>query len=864
MVISTDQAVVDRDTSLRNQHPKTRPGDRTGTEQLPNPAAALTKEAEVADRRDNRRFWLFAAAFGLLSMLFLVWMIVLGARRMTNVLDNAVQLLAGLVATAMCASAARRCRQRWTGWALLTASLFVTVCGNGVWCYYDILRGDLVSASLAGDVCMALALPLAVAAMLTFPGALGTGASLLRSLLDSVLIGTGMFFIGWTLVLGPMHQHQSGGVIVEIFNLAYPSSDIAIASLVIILATRAGSRQRVRLGLVSAGLMSCAVADTSFSYLMAAHRYGIGNATDTGWVLGYFLIALGALWAWNHPVVPAGITTRPTVLTLMGPNLPLVGVAIAAAWQVYAHHSLDGTSQIIFVVVVLTMSARQFLVLLDHLALSRQLETKVEQRTSELNHQAFHDGLTGLANRALFNRFLDSAVQGQEGSCMGLTVLLIDLHNFKRVNDLHGHPVGDELLRLVAARLQTILRGVDTVARIAGGEFAVLVQGPALQLEIEQVAQRVIATLGQPFAIASTRLSVEAAIGLASGRPEQTSGDELLRDAGVALYAAKAKGGHCCEVYSPLMHSSVLESLRTESDMRCALDRDEFVVYYQPVVDLSTVTIRGLEALVRWNHPQRGFLSPDKFIPVAEATGIIGAIGAWVLRQACHDIAAMHGLSPPLGISVNLSALQLEDEDLIATVSQALEQSRLDASRLTLEVTETVIMNDVPRSIQVLTALRKVGVKVAIDDFGTGYSSLGALRYLPVDTLKIDRSFVTDLARDQASADLTRRTLQLAADFHLHTVAEGVEEVEQLEILREFGCEAVQGFLFARPQPLAGIVALLNTGLQLPEPASALGATDGPGSGCDTGRGNLNDAAGSEIHRLDHTSAGEPASVAVL
>ena len=286
-------------------------------------------------------------------------------------------------------------------------------------------------------------------------------------------------------------------------------------------------------------------------------------------MLGYFLIALGALWAWNHPVVPAGTTTRPTVLTLMGPNLPLVGVAIAAAWQVYAHHSLDGTSQIIFVVVVLTMSARQFLVLLDHLALSRQLETKVEQRTSELNHQAFHDGLTGLANRALFNRFLDSAVQGQEGSCMGLTVLLIDLHNFKRVNDLHGHPVGDELLRLVAARLQTILRGVDTVARIAGGEFAVLVQGPALQLEIEQVAQRVIATLGQPFAIASTRLSVEAAIGLASGRPEQTSGDELLRDAGVALYAAKAKGGHCCEVYSPLMHSSVLES--SENRIRHAM-----------------------------------------------------------------------------------------------------------------------------------------------------------------------------------------------------------------------------------------------------------------------------------------------------
>jgi EAL domain-containing protein (putative c-di-GMP-specific phosphodiesterase class I) len=223
---------------------------------------------------------------------------------------------------------------------------------------------------------------------------------------------------------------------------------------------------------------------------------------------------------------------------------------------------------------------------------------------------------------------------------------------------------------------------------------------------------------------------------------------------------------------------------------------------------------------------------------VAEATGIIGAIGAWVLRRACRDIAAIatNGAGPPPWLSVNLSALQLEDDNLVVTVSQALEESGLDASRLTLEITETVIMNDVPRSIQVLTAFRKVGVKIAIDDFGTGYSSLGALRYLPVDTLKIDRSFVTDLARDQASADLTRRTLQLAADFRLHTVAEGVEEVEQLEILRGFGCDSAQGFLFAKPQPLADIVKLLGTGLQLPEPASTISVAVGRGSSSDSHR----------------------------
>jgi diguanylate cyclase (GGDEF)-like protein len=864
MTISADQAVIARDTHLAERSREFLPGDRERAELLADPAAALIEEVKPSDRHYKQRFCLVAAFVGLVGMLFLVWMVVSGASRMRDIVDNVVQLLAGLVAVAMCAGAARRNRQRYTGWALLTASLFVTQCGNAIWFYYDVLRGEPVSASLGAEVCIGSALPLAVAAMLTFPNALGTAASHLRGLLDAVLIGTGMFFIGWTLVLSQVYDNQSGGVVAEIFNLAYPSAGILIASLVTILATRPGSGYRIRLGLVSAGLLSCAVADCSFSYLTAVHRYGTGNPIDAGWVLGYLLIALGALWAWNHPVARYDTTDRPTVLTLIGPNLPLVGVALAAVWQIYVHHSLDEVSEFSFGAVVLTMSARQLLVLLDHLALGRQLESKVEQRTVELHHQAFHDGLTGLANRALFNKYLDDAVQEREGTCAGLAVLLIDLHNFKRVNDLYGHPAGDELLRLVATRLQTILQGADTLARVGGDEFGVLLHGPGARIDVEHVARLVIAALGQPFAIASTSLVVEAAIGLAAGGPEETSGDDLLRDAGLALSVAKTKGGHCCEVYSPLLHSSILEALRTEADMRCALERDEFVVYYQPVVDLSTVAIQGVEALVRWNHPQRGFLGPDKFIAVAEATGIIGAVGAWVLRRACLDIAgiATNGAGPPLWLSVNLSALQLEDDNLVATVSEALEESGLDASRLTLEVTETVIMNDVPRSIHALTALRKVGVKIAIDDFGTGYSSLGALRYLPVDTLKIDRSFVTDLARDRPSSDLTRRTLQLAADFHLRTVAEGVEEVVQLEILRGFGCDSVQGFLFAKPQPLADIVKLLATGLRLPAPPAALGATDEPASGRSSRESEL--CVGNRVRRPEPTSNGKPASAAVL
>ena len=373
-----------------------------------------------------------------------------------------------------------------------------------------------------------------------------------------------------------------------------------------------------------------------------------------------------------------------------------------------------------------------------------------------------------------------------------------------------------------------------------------------------------IDALRQPFAVGSTRLLVEAAIGLASGGPEQTTGDELLLDAGLALCAAKAKGGHCYEVYSPLMHSAILESVRTEADMRDALGRDEFVVYYQPVVDLSTVTIQGLEALVRWNHPRRGFLGPDKFIPLAESTGMIGAIGSWVLNRACRDIVAIDRGDDALWISVNLSALQLEDEDLVATVSRALEQSGLEASRLTLEVTETVIMDDVPRAVEVLTALRKLGVRIAIDDFGTGYSSLGALRYLPVDTLKIDRSFVTDLAWDQASADLTRRTLQLAADFHLHTVAEGVEEVEQLEILRDFGCDSVQGYLFAKPQPITDILNLLDADLGLPAGAQVPAAHVRTESGLRSGQAQVKAPARTELRRAEPVADAEADPVAVV
>ena len=312
----------------------------------PGPQSLPVAPDEETQPRDDRRFWSVAALFGLLSLVFLVFLVTLRGRRTTYVVDNAAQLVSGLVAMTMCAVAARRRKQRYRGWALLAASLLIAVCGNAIWCYYNIiLSGEVVRSSVVGDVCGAVVLPLAIGGVLTFPGALGNLTSNLRGVLDSVLIATGMFFMSWVLVLSPVYQHASGGVVVEVFNLGYPASGLVVASLVVILATRASGHHRLSLSLVSAGLVSCAVADSSYSYLMALNRYGIGSATDFGWVLGYLLVALGALRAWDHPVPGGKAPSAPTLRTLVGPNLPLLGVIAVATWQVYVHHSLDLVSR---------------------------------------------------------------------------------------------------------------------------------------------------------------------------------------------------------------------------------------------------------------------------------------------------------------------------------------------------------------------------------------------------------------------------------------------------------------------------------------------------------------------------------------
>ena len=416
----------------------------------------------------------------------------------------------------------------------------------------------------------------------------------------------------------------------------------------------------------------------------------------------------------------------------------------------------------------------------------------------KLTFQAFHDPLTRLANRSLFRERVDHALDRRGSS--EIAVLFIDLDNFKTINDSLGHAAGDHVLVETAHRLRSALRGEDTAARLGGDEFAVLIEDADVTAAA-RVAERIRAALGTPFWVLGREVYVSASIGIAVGEDGDASG-ELLRNADVAMYTAKSKGKARFEVFAPAMHDAVVARLGLEAELRRAIDRGEFVVHYQPIVRLQTGEIIGAEALVRWQHPTRGLVLPLEFIPLAEETGLIVPLGGWVLRQACRQLAdwqRLRGGGEPFVMNVNLSSRQLVRDVIADEVAAAVDESGIRASWLVLEVTETVIMADPEAAATALGHIRDLGVRVALDDFGSGYSSLSHLRRFPIDIVKIDKSFVDDVAHEGAESAIARGIIELGRAMRIQTVAEGIELDEQAETLRTLGCELGQGFFFARP-----------------------------------------------------------------
>ncbi len=429
-----------------------------------------------------------------------------------------------------------------------------------------------------------------------------------------------------------------------------------------------------------------------------------------------------------------------------------------------------------------------------------------------LRQLALSDPLTGLANRNLVNQRIDAAVTALDARSPGVAVLLLDLDGFKSVNDSFGHAVGDELLLAVARRLRSCLRDGDIAARLGGDEFALLLERID-STETVAVGRRVLEALSAPFSLRRGQVVVTASVGVVHAA-EQLSGHDLLRDADVAMYKAKADGKNRLVVFEPSMHERVVTRLRLESELRTAVERGEFELYYQPYVDLESRMIVGLEALIRWHHPNRGLLLPGEFIEVAEDTGLIVPLGQWIVTEACTQAALWRAADPdrPLTISVNLSPRQLYDPDFVDVAARALESSGLPAGVLTIEITENLLLGDAVLAGTRLAQLRALGIQLAVDDFGTGYSSLAYLRRYPVDVLKIDRTFVDPLTDGPRQAALVRSIIDLATALDVDTVAEGVERPEQASALSTLGCHVAQGFYFARPQPAPAISRLLEVG----------------------------------------------------
>ncbi len=463
--------------------------------------------------------------------------------------------------------------------------------------------------------------------------------------------------------------------------------------------------------------------------------------------------------------------------------------------------------------------------------LNEELEARVKQRTQELEKEiiqhketqkqlckiAFYDNLTGLANRAMFLDMLQSAIEESESNLdYSFSVIFLDCDRFKLVNDSSGHPVGDKILKETACRLKACLHSEDTIARLGGDEFIVLLENIEEEdvNHTETVAQKLLHALQAPFFVNDREIFLGASLGLVINTKHYHSSEEILRDADMAMYKAKESGKCCYRVFKPEMHLLAQKKLQLETDLRLALEREEFELYYQPIFSFRNNCIKGFEALVRWNHPQKGLLSPVHFMPIAEETGLIVPLGIWILRQACHQLKVwqeQNFTGQNLTMNVNLSVKQFSQPNLLEQIDEIITQTQVDSKCLNLEITETAIMEHNGYIKDLLQKIREREIGLSIDDFGTGYSSLSYLHRFPIDQLKIDRSFIRKIQNTDDNINIVETIVNLARNLNMKIVAEGIENEAQFHQLNKLGCDFGQGYFFSKPLSTELISNLLNT-----------------------------------------------------
>lgn len=716
--------------------------------------------------------------------------------------DDLVIVAVSLLALVFSIQAARAALGRLRlAWWMLVAALVSWNVGQIIWIYDELILLERPFPS-AADVFFVLFPVIACGALLLFWNrSSGQYRSLI--LLDGVIVAGSLFIVSWLLVMGDLYKADATGRLEFFLSLAYPMFDLVVVTIAAVVLVSASPGQRAVMTLLTVGLIFMAVADSGYAYLSAQSEYASGDLIDIAWVAGLLLLAIAGAAARESTTDDAGESDMPGWASVWLPFAPLMlagGVLTAKPPS-----AASGPVLAVGLVLVFTVLARQFLAV----QVSRQLLETVAD-------QALRDPLTGLGNRALFSDRLDHALRmrARTGNSVGL--LILDLDDFKFINDTLGHAVGDELLKRAGGRIASTVGAGDTIARLGGDEFAVIIEGdPALP---GIVVRRVMEAFERPVYIDGRELSIRPSVGLAVAEPAQSdmTADDLLKEADLAMYAAKRSRSAAPQFGHAAPGTEAVEDEEPEllADLRRAIENREFTLVYQPKFRLAGGALVGVEALLRWPHPQRGLMLPDEFLPLVRRHGLIDPMTQFVIDTALDDARGWHGAGVDIPVAVNLFPASLAALELPGRLDRALAARGLDSSALTVEITEDALLDDLGRTRQVLAGLRERGISVAIDDFGSGYSALWYLRDLPVDEVKLDRNFVGPVATDPRAAAVVRAVIDLAHVLLMKTVAEGVENAATADWLRRHGCDIVQGYWFSPPMSALEV-------LSLPAPASA-------------------------------------------
>lgn len=758
---------------------------------LPSTLAPENSASPLAPGTQGFRRWLAYLSLGLVGIVAYYFLPRAGvAQAVVLVAINASSaVFAGL-------TAARTRGQARVVWVSLCSAMVLSTSANVPYYAFPLLTGRPVPFPCPVDAFWLLTYPCFVVALVAMARQRrredrGGDA------LDATILVVGGAALMWEFVIGPVVRASGLAALAHIVAVAYPAMDLLVFAmlvrLVVAISYKSGS-MRLLLG----SFVALLTADIVYALAVSGGTYKFGGPTDGLWMASYLLIGVAAL----HPAARRfSRTTSTRGQFISGGRLMFLCGSVLAGPVVLITRPQD-------LVVVTCASATSFILVMARLTgLNRRLLTV----SRELETRASTDSLTGLANRGFFRGQLALAVSEHDRGKGTLAVLFVDLDDFKDVNDSLGHAAGDELLRVAAARLGETVRPADLVARLGGDEFAVLLNGVHSPEAALLVAERAVAVLAAPVEIAGIRVHVGASVGLAIHQ-DGSDPDSLMREADVAMYAAKGQGKNRVERFDPTPNDIVVEHHALKAEVAHAVQRGELVLDYQPIVDLSSGALNGVEALVRWQHPTRGLLPPSAFIGLAEETGDIVAIGSWVLRTALIQMQDwQHRYGPSqLWLSVNVSIRQLEEDGFASLVREALHESGLEPRRLILEVTESVLANPDGGPAASLETMRHAGIRVALADFGTGDSSISYLRQLPVDVLKIDRSFVSGEQADQPGDGSLEAIIGLAWRLRLDVIPKGIETSNQLARLQTLGCQLGQGFLMSRPVSAAIIDGYLS------------------------------------------------------